>query len=203
MLGELLFVCEQLALKLRVLALVRAAAARARERECVKHSVLEASERLRRSARYLYIVAREVEHVWRRVRRAQHAVGVEEAALGRRAQRVREHDLENVALADIFLRALHHRAEFLLREARRKLLLQLQRTEDGLRAARKQRLHLVERLPRAQIARVSVVRGNARYEQQLLAVMVEGDHLVEKHQVRVAEVAALAAAAKRRLAPRT
>ena len=110
MLGKLLLIREKLRLECPVLLLRPAARTGSRKREGVAHAVLKLDERLGRSARDLDVGTREVEHIRRRVDRAQHAIDVEQTALKRSAQAVGEDDLKDVTLKNMMLGGLDHLA---------------------------------------------------------------------------------------------
>ena len=77
MLGEFLFIREQLSLECRILRRILAARSRAGKREGVQFAVLEFDQRLRRSARNLESRARQEEEIGRRIQGPERPVGIE------------------------------------------------------------------------------------------------------------------------------
>ena len=124
MFGQLLFVGQQFDLKRLILRVSLAARPRTRQREGVQHAIFKLNQRFGRCTRHLNISAGEVEHVRRRVDRAQYAVRVEQTSFKRRGQAVGQHYLEYIAFADIVLGLFDHAAELLLIKQRRDLAQQ-------------------------------------------------------------------------------
>lgn len=101
---------------------------------------------------------------------------------------VRGHYLEDVALMDVMLGDLDLLAELLGGKARSKRLLQMKRRELVVSAAKQDALDLGKLFSGAGIRSLDVISPHARDEDDLLAVIVEADNLIEQHQVNVKEI---------------
>lgn len=200
-LGKLLFVVQEAFFERLVLFLRFAARTGAGEGKGVQHAVFQFDERFGRGARDLDVRAGEVEHIRRGIDRAQHAVGVEQTSLKRGAQAVGEHDLENVALADVVLGGLDHRAELLFGKERRDFA---EEPSEGLLlffAGFEKGDELLQLEPGLVVADLDVAERHVDDEHDLLPHVVESDDLIEQHQIDVLEaVLVLLAAADARLA---
>ena len=153
--------------------------------EGVQHAVPELHQGLRRCACHLDVASGEVEHVGRRVGGPQHPVDVQQASVHLRLQTVGEHDLEDVALADVLLGPHDHGAVLLLGEERCEVGSQ----PDG---------DMLPGLPvlyylhhgvddGARLRVVPPAGQDVGYDRDRLPEVVEGDHLVEEHQIGVLE----------------
>ena len=200
-LGKLLFVVQQALFKRLVLLVRFAARTGPREGKGVQHTVFELDERFGRRARDLNVGAGKVEHVRRGIDGAQHAVGVEQAPLERRAQAVREYDLKDIALADVVLGGFDHRAELLFGEERCDFAEEPPRRFLLLFAGFEERDELLKLELCLVVADLDVAERHVDDEHDLLPHMVEGDDLVKEHQIDILEaVLVLLAAADARLA---
>ncbi len=102
-LGELLRVLHELCLEPAVLLLVRAAPAGSRDRAGHDTTVEELDHRLRGRSDDRDAPLAEEEHVRARVHLPEHPVDLERVAAQLEIEALRQHDLERVACADVFL----------------------------------------------------------------------------------------------------
>ena len=86
------------------------------------------------------------------------------------------------------LGGFHLLTELFGRKLRRKRFLQLQGSKFVASSPRQQALDLVEFCLRLGIGTLNIVAANTRDEDDLLAVIVEADNLVEQHQVNIEKI---------------
>lgn len=101
MLGTLFFIGEEFFFQPLVFFIALSSRPRSGKREGPDLSVLDFYESFRGCTGDLDIITREIEHVRRRVRRAEDAVRIEEASLKISFEPVGENELEEVSLVDI------------------------------------------------------------------------------------------------------
>ena len=153
----------------------------------MENAVFELDEGFGRSSRDLDVGAREVEHIRRRIDRAQHPVGVEQAALKRSAEAVGEHDLEYIALADVVLCAFDHCAVLFLVKQRSDLAFELTALFGCLFAVFEQAGELLQVGGCFVVAVFTVLDPHVDDKNYFLTDVVKGDNLVKKHKVNVLE----------------
>ncbi len=113
-LGEFFWIGKKLDFQCHVFCTRRTSRTCTCKRECVKHTVLELNECLRRSSCDLYVCSREVEHVRARVDGTKYTVSVQETSFKRCLQAVRKNNLEDITLEDVVLALLDHLTELVL-----------------------------------------------------------------------------------------
>ena len=184
---EFLFVGEQFGFKRLVFRVGASSGTGSRQRKGVEFAVFQFDLRFGGSACHFHVGAGEVEHIGRRVDGAQDAVGVEQTALKGRGQPVGQHNLEDVALPDILLGAFHHPAETFPVEERGDVAGQFSGRFGFAVAVPQEVCHLTQLQHCLVVAGFPVREPHIDDQNDFLPHMVEGDHLVEQHEVQILE----------------
>lgn len=186
-LGQLLFIAKKTRLELRVFFRRFPSRASACQREGVEHAAFQLDQGLGACACKLDIVAGEIEHVRTRVTCAQISIGVEQAAAVVGIEAVGQNHLEDVAFPDVLLSLGNDIRVLVVREEPSELARATAvRFVDG--SAAQDEIHHPAKLGLGGIVFVlEVIDGHLLDEHDLLAIVVEGDHLIEEHKVDVVE----------------
>ena len=188
MFRQFLLILQQVLLQLPVLLRGSAPGVGSCQREGVQDAVFQLHQRFRAGSGHLHIRAGEVEHIGRRVYRAKRPVHVQQAALVRRAQPVGKNDLENIPLFDIMPRLFDHGAVFGPAEQGRDLPGQPAGFVLGHGAFRKNFLQLRQLQLRPVTAGLALFQPDIDDQNDFLAEVVKGNHLVKEHQVHILEM---------------
>ena len=119
-LGVFFHVCQQAGLVFEVRSDIRAARARASDGAQLRATVLQFHERLGRRAHHLQARNVQIEHVRRRVNKAQRTIGLERVHRVLAGETHGQHQLVDVASGNPFLHLGHAFQEFRLRQAGRR-----------------------------------------------------------------------------------
>ncbi len=190
-LRQFLFVRQEVLLQGEVLRLRLPSRPGPGEGERVEDTALQLNEGLGGGTGHFDVRPGEVEHVRGRVQGPQDAVGVQEASLEGRFEAVRQDHLEDVPFIDVLLRGPHHltvavfveEGAYIAKESAARFLLLLSVLQEV-----RQLLQLEFGLV---VPGVRVLEGHVADEDDLLSEVVEGDDLVEEHEVHVLELLAV------------
>lgn len=141
MLGQFLFICQQVTLQRYILRLGLAARPGTGQREGMQHAVLQLDKGFGRGPCHLDIGARKIEHVGRWIDGAQHSIGSEQAALKRCREPVGQDDLKNIAFINMTACLFDHGAVGSLIKQRRHLAQQTTGTLPAFLAAAQKFCH--------------------------------------------------------------
>ena len=187
MLGQLLFIRKEFRFQPPVLLRGGAAGPGAGQGKGVQDAALQLHQGFGTRTGDLHVRAGEVEHVRGRIDRPQHAVNVQEASLEGGAEPVAQHDLEDIALPDVVFGLLHHAAEGFPAEQGRDLAHQAAGRIRCLGAFREELPQRLQFHLRPVVSGFALGQPRVDDQDDLLAEVVEGDDLVEQHQVHVLE----------------
>ena len=186
-LRQLLFVGEKVRLQGFVLRIRPPSGPGARQGEGVENAVLQLHQGLRRGPRHLHVGTGEVEHIRGGVQGPQDAVGVQQAPLEGGGEPVGQDDLEDVPLPDVVLALFHHGTVGGLVEEGGDLPQQPSAGLVLLFAVLQQVRQVLQVPDRPVVARLGLGQVHVDHQDDLLPEVVEGDDLVEEHQVYVLE----------------
>ena len=191
MLGEFLFVGQQLVFERLVLLRRFAARTRARNREGGQAAVIQSDERFRRGTHDLVPINGKEHHVRRGIGGAEHAVRRKQAVLIRTGELPRLHGLKNIAVKDVLAGLFHDVGVLCLGdvagEARPAGCLERRKRTLVV----DQRRHALERRTGFAVVLHHAVGLHVDHEHDLLLEVVVRDDLVEQHQVEIVPCAAL------------
>ena len=188
MLGTLFFIGEEFFFQPLVFFIALSSRPRSGKREGPDLSVLDFYESFRGCTGDLDIITREVEHVRRRVRRAEDAVRIEEASLKISFEPVGENELEEVSLVDIMFDLLDFLTVRFLIEERAELGFQVACFRLGRFSEADQLFHFFEFLYGFFVIFFEIFGFDINHQYDFLTVIIIGDDLIEQHQVDIFEM---------------
>ena len=187
MLGQFLFIGQQVTLQRRILRLGLAARPGTGQWEGMQHAVLQLDKGFGRGTCHLDIGAGKIEHVGRWIDGAQHPIGPEQAALKRCRQPVGQNDLKNIALINMMARLFDHGAVGSLVKQRRHLAQQTTGAFPAFLTAAQKLCHPRKLQQRLIVVRFQVIQCHIGNQDDLLAAVVKGNDLVKEHQIDILE----------------